>query len=126
MNIRQTRQRETILEILRSTHCHPTADWVYEQARKIIPNISLGTVYRNLNFLAKQNQVLRFEHDHVCRYDGYTENHYHFVCTDCGRVCDINVPIDTTLNRRVARGSGYSVSSHRAMFFGLCSECKRK
>lgn len=126
MNTRQTRQRETILEILRSTHCHPTADWVYEQARKVIPNISLGTVYRNLNFLAEQNQALRVEHGHVCRYDGYTENHYHFVCTECGKVCDIDVPIDVTLNRKVARSTGYSVSSHRAMFFGLCSECKKK
>ena len=126
MNTRQTKQRETILEILRSTQCHPTADWVYEQARKSIPNISLGTVYRNLNFLAEQNQVLRVEHGHVSRYDGHTENHYHFVCTECGKVCDIHVPIDKTLNQKVARSTGCSVSSHRAMFFGICSDCRKK
>ena len=123
--MRQTKQRETILAILRSTHCHPTADWVYEQARKVIPNISLGTVYRNLNLLTELNQALRVEHGHVCRYDGHTENHYHFVCTKCGRVYDVGLPIDDTLNRRVAGSTGFSVSSHRAMLFGLCAECRK-
>jgi len=124
--MRQTKQRDTILEILRSTHCHPTADWVYEQARKVIPNISLGTVYRNLNVLAEQKQVFRIEHNHVNRFDGFTENHYHFVCTECGTVCDVSVPIDTSLNRKVARSTGCSVSTHKAMFYGLCGECKGK
>jgi Fur family peroxide stress response transcriptional regulator len=124
--MRQTKQRETIREILRSTDCHPTADWVYEQARKVIPNISLGTIYRNLNLLAKQHQVFRVEHGHVNRYDGHTDNHYHFVCTQCGKVCDVSVPIDTKLNQKVARSIGCSVSTHRAMFFGLCETCKEK
>lgn len=122
--MRHSKQRETILGILRSTDCHPTADWVYEQARKVIPNISLGTVYRNLNLLAEQNQALRIEQGHVSRYDGRTENHYHLVCTECGKVCDVHMPIDETLNRKVASNTGFEVVSHRAMFFGICSECQ--
>ncbi|MFQ6093277.1 MAG: transcriptional repressor [bacterium] len=122
--MRQTKQRETVLEILRSADCHPTADWVYEQARKVIPNISLGTVYRNLNLLAEQNRALRFDHGHVSRYDGRTENHYHFVCTRCGKVCDVDVPINKRLNRKVASKTGFDVSSHRAVFFGRCDGCR--
>jgi Fe2+ or Zn2+ uptake regulation protein len=122
--MRQTRQRETILEILKSTRCHPTADWVYEQARKVIPNISLGTIYRNLNLLVEHNQAFRVEHNHVCRYDGHIENHYHLFCTHCGKVCDVNVPIDSSLNKKAAQSTGCNVISHRAMFFGICSDCQ--
>ncbi|HHT62823.1 MAG TPA: transcriptional repressor, partial [Clostridia bacterium] len=52
-----TKQRKTILEILRNTTCHPTADWIYEQARKVIPEISLGTIYRNLQILTQEEEI---------------------------------------------------------------------
>lgn len=123
--MRQTKQREVIMEILRTSHCHPTADWVYDQARKVIPNISLGTIYRNLNLLVEKNQVRRVEHDHVCRFDGHIENHYHLCCMECGKVCDIDLPIDSLLNRKVARSTGCRIVSHRAMFFGVCADCQQ-
>ncbi|MBI3600601.1 MAG: transcriptional repressor, partial [Nitrospinae bacterium] len=80
-------QREVILNILRSTKSHPTADWVYEQARRLIPGISLGTVYRNLKILKEDGTISELSFANTfCRYDGNAEPHYHFTCEKCKRV----------------------------------------
>lgn len=126
--IRKTKQRELILKTLRSTDTHPTADWIYEQVKKEMPNISLGTVYRNLGILKESGEILELNYgSKYSRYDGNPENHYHFVCSKCEKVMDIKgCEVDEELNKCVARENDVEVFCHRTEFYGLCSECKEK
>lgn len=124
--VRKTKQRELILKTLRSTNTHPTADWIYEKVKEEMPNISLGTVYRNLGILSDMGEILELSYgSKYSRYDGNPENHYHFVCVDCDKVIDIeNVPIDTKLDQKVELKNDVKVFYHRTEFYGLCNECK--
>jgi len=123
---RKSRQREAILKVLRSTTSHPTADWIHEQVRKEIPNISLGTVYRNLKLLKEEGEILDLDMaGGFNRFDGNSESHYHFRCEECGRVFDTNEPVDKDIEERVARKTGFKVSHHRLEFRGQCNDCQR-
>ena len=125
MTTRNTKQRLAILRILRHTDTHPTADWIYDQVRKEIPNISKGTVYRNLKVLREDGLISELDlSGTVSRYEGNQENHYHFRCQKCGWVFDLDEPVDRELDARVARKTGFKVSYHRTEFRGLCSDCR--
>jgi len=126
MHARRTKQRETIIKVLRSTTCHPTVDWIYDEVRKEIPNISLGTVYRNLKLLRESREILEIDLSGTfSRFDGNSDNHYHFRCDKCGRVFDIDEPVNKELDERVARKTGFEISHHRLEFRGLCQECQK-
>lgn len=118
-------QREAIVSFLKTRNDHPTADIVYKNIRETIPNISLGTVYRNLNQLANSGVILRLtcggKTDH---YDACTEPHYHFICKDCGAVIDINMPISKELISNAKLCSGFNIDEVSVLFSGLCSDCK--
>ena len=122
---RMTKQRKKILEVLRNTDCHPTADWIYEQVKEDIPNISLGTVYRNLNVLEEMGKIMELNYgsDHS-RFDGIPENHYHFRCLECGKVVDLDVDIKGSMDQIVQEEIDGEVDYHRTEFFGYCNECK--
>ena len=123
---RRTKQKEAILRVLRGTESHPTADWIYQQVRKEIPNISLGTVYRNLRLLTKEGEILELDlAGSLSRFDANTTDHYHFRCDLCGRVFDLDEPVDRRMDRKVARQTGFKVRQHRLEFRGLCLECQR-
>lgn len=123
---RMTRQKKIILSILKSTKSHPPADWVYEQARKKLPEISLGTVYRNLKLLRDTGEIMELNYGSAfSRYDGNPADHYHFVCEKCGRVYDLEIPWQEDLNQKAAK-LGLAVKNHRLEFYGLCAECKTK
>lgn len=123
--MRKTKQKEAILEVLRSTDSHPTADWVYNEVRKEIPNISLGTIYRNLRILCQMGEVLELV---LCgsssRFDARCDNHYHFRCEKCGRVFDIDEPMDKKMNDKIARKTGFDVKYHKLEFRGFCQDCQ--
>lgn len=124
---RNSKQKDAILKVLKRTTSHPTADWIYEQVRKEIPNISLGTVYRNLRLMKDEGEVLELGlAGTLSRFDGNGENHYHFRCEGCGRVFDIDEPVDRAMDERVARKTSFEVSYHRLEFRGLCNECRTK
>ncbi len=124
---RMTKQRKTILEILRNTTCHPTADWIYEQARKVIPEISLGTIYRNLQILTQEEEIQELKYGSTFRrFDGNAQIHYHFVCLRCGQVCDVNMPVLTGLDQQVEDIIGGKVEKHRLEFYGTCAQCLRE
>ena len=109
-----------------NTTSHPSADWVYEQVRHEIPNISLGTVYRNLRLLAKTGVIQQLDiAGSTSRFDRNTNNHYHFRCEKCGRVFDLDEPVDKTIEARVAKNTGFKVSSHQLELRGLCLECQQ-
>lgn len=124
---RETKQRKAILNYIRSTASHPTADMIYDRLRKEIPNISKGTVYRNLKVLQERHQIseLSFKGT-VSRFEGRQDSHYHFRCERCNRVFDIDERVDQTLDRRVAGRTGLKILSHQIEFRGLCQDCQRK
>ena len=115
-----------MLRVLRATNSHPTVDWIYDEVRKEIPHISLGTVYRNLKLLRESGEVLEIDlSGTVSRFDSNPENHYHFRCEKCGRVFDVDEPVNKELDERVAQKTGFKVSHHRIEFRGLCKECQK-
>lgn len=122
---RQTKQREAILRLLRETTSHPTADQIYDDVRKEMPNISKGTVYRNLKVLQEMGLVSELNlNGTVSRFEVKQKSHYHFRCERCGRVFDIDEPVDKELDRRVARRKGLKISHHQLEFRGLCQDCQ--
>lgn len=122
--VKYSKQRDAILEYLHSTVSHPTADTVYENVRERIPNISLGTVYRNLNMLADAGEILRISCGGSSeRYDGCTRPHYHFLCGECGRVYDLEMAEIDHIN--VIAGANFkgSIEGHVTYFYGCCPDC---
>ena len=122
---RLTRPREAILKLLHSTDCHPDANWVYDQVRLEIPNISLGTVYRTLGVLVEAGliQELHCSDESQARYDGDIRGHYHIICTACGDVRDVYLAPAHDAEKAVARLTGFRVEGHSLSFFGLCPQC---
>ena len=124
---RKTKQKEAILRLVKGTNSHPTADWVYEQVRREIPNISLGTVYRNLKLLQQEGGIMDLAlAGTVNRFDGRTDNHFHFRCEQCGHIFDVDEPVDREIDERVAQKTGFEVFYHRLEFHGLCKGCQSR
>ena len=124
--LRKTRQRNAIFGLLRNTRSHPTADQIYETIRKNIPNISKGTVYRNLQVLIDKGIVSVLDiRGTLSRYEIKQEPHYHFRCEACGRVYDLDEPVDPGLDDRISKRTGFLVSGHQTEFRGRCADCHR-
>jgi Fur family peroxide stress response transcriptional regulator len=122
---RGSKQRDTILRVVINSKDHPRADWVYDQVRQEIPNISMGTVYRNLNSLAKSGDIRQLDiADGTSRFDGNTESHYHFRCEQCGHIFDLDEPVDQSISERVAKNTGFKVYRQRMELIGLCNACQ--
>jgi Fur family transcriptional regulator, peroxide stress response regulator len=121
---KRSRQRERILEILLNTDCHPTAAWIYDQLRGEFSNLSMGTVYRNLNILVEQDRVQRIVYGSTFdRYDAKTEQHYHFICQKCQSIIDVKMAIDESLNERINSTHPFKAVGHQIQFFGVCETC---
>ena len=123
--MRHTRQREVVLDLIRSTMEHPTADWVYRRARRRLPHISLGTVYRNLRQLAEAGLIREIlAGGQALRFDGNLGPHHHVRCVGCGRVNDLVVPLDTRREQAAARAMDFQVLGHHVEVQGLCPACR--
>lgn len=124
--LRNTRQRQLVLELVRGCGNHPTADEIYELAREKDPRISKGTVYRNLNLLDQLGELKKLPMpvgpDH---YDFNLGNHYHFICRNCNRVVDAEIPYMDSINSNVVDTEGYLTEWHRLILVGLCPECRK-
>lgn len=120
------RKRDAILTCLRSTDLHPGADWIYEQVKQQIPDISLATVYRNLALFKEQGIIQSVGTvNGVERFDANTEPHVHFICTGCAGILDLpKMEVPTTLSDQVAHQSGCQVAGCQLTFTGLCGNCK--
>mgnify|MGYP002510136986 CR=1 FL=1 len=120
-------QRETLLNILRGTNTHPTADWLYQEARKVLPNISLGTVYRNLAMMSECGHILKLDFgtdsDH---FDGDISPHYHFFCKQCGKIIDLLLPYDSRINDLAEQDDCGTILGHSLHFQGICQDCLTK
>lgn len=116
-------QREMIKQNLLSRYDHPTADMVYQSIREELPNISLGTVYRNLRFLVDQGDALSLKlGDGREHFDGHVEPHYHFICTKCGAVEDIFMD-ELNICEEAAKHCSGNIKGHITYFYGLCKNC---
>jgi Fe2+ or Zn2+ uptake regulation protein len=126
MRVRGTRQRQVVLDVVRSTMDHPSADWVFRQARRRLPGISLATVYRNLKELAAEG-LIREVHagGPTARFDSNTGRHYHIRCVGCGRVNDLPLSVDDRLEQEAGRATNYAILGHDVEVHGLCPGCKQ-
>ena len=123
---KRSRQRERILNILRDTDTHPTASWVYDELKKDFNNLSMGTVYRNINILIDQNKIQKLESgSSFDRFDANTDVHYHFICRECGSIHDLPLEIFEDLDQTVMKQTGYKIERHRLDFYGICPDCSR-
>lgn len=122
---RNTKQRQLVLEAVKSRRDHPSADQVYLDARAIDDRISRGTVYRNLNLLSENGDILHVKLPTLDRFDWRTDRHYHLLCAGCGAVIDAPVAYDPALDAALAQETGYDIQRHRIVFEGLCPSCKK-
>jgi Fur family peroxide stress response transcriptional regulator len=129
---RRSRQRDRILELLRSTDSHPTANWLYARMRKEFPDLSMGTVYRNIGILVEQGLISRIAFGSTFdRLDAKLVPHYHFICEKCGAIHDLDTGPKSgfatpDLLRRIAPPKGFKVRHHEIELYGLCANCAAK
>ena len=127
-NLKYSRQREAIKDYLSSVTTHPTADTVYMHIKEEFPNISLGTVYRNLSLLSDIGEIRKLTNfGSADRYDGRVAPHSHFMCTRCNRVIDMHSDsLNGILEQAAAEFIHGKVFDVDASFYGICKECLKK
>ncbi len=122
--IKRSRQREAIQRCLMDCQDHPTAETVYLRMKDEFPNISLGTVYRNLSLLSDLGEIQKITASGgPDRFDGNVQPHFHFMCRSCGCVMDINIPPQENLNMLAAADFEGKIEAHTIRFIGLCPNC---
>ena len=119
------RKRDAILTCLRQTTVHPSAEWIFTQLKPEIPDLSMGTVYRNLTLFKEQGVIASVGTvKGVERFDGNTDPHVHFLCTQCGAVVDLTgLTVPEELNKAAATETGGQVGTCQLTFTGICMEC---
>jgi Fe2+ or Zn2+ uptake regulation protein len=126
--LRLTGPRHAVLEVVRGSESHPTAEDVHRLVRRRLPGVSLGTVYRNLWLLVAEGLLKELPGPHA-RFDANTRAHHHFVCERCARIIDVDAalaePHAGALSARVAARTGLSITNHRIDLFGRCRECQK-
>lgn len=121
--MRYSSRREAVINALKSTKSHPNAEWVYDTVRKQIPNISLGTVYRNLRELSESGDIATLEvEEGSLHYDADTSAHAHFVCNSCGKISDLYTGGEFACE---LEREGYTVSQTKIIAYGICPDCRR-
>jgi Fur family peroxide stress response transcriptional regulator len=123
--LKHSRQRESIKSFLCSREDHPTADMVYTSIRKEFPNISLGTVYRNLSLLVEIGEIQKITTDGADRFDARMTPHSHFICRGCGRVLDIMMQLDDPVPKVNENLDFGQADECRMEFYGVCNQCRK-
>lgn len=124
--MRNTKQKDLILNVVQSSSDHPTAETVYERARAVMPSISLGTVYRNLKQLEDMGKVRLVKTDtDTLRYDKTVFPHAHLKCVCCGRVIDVMEVECQKIIETVSKATDYEVLGIEVAIDGICPECKK-
>jgi Fur family peroxide stress response transcriptional regulator len=126
---RYSRKREAILDAIRSTDTHPSADWVYQTLRPRYPDLSLGTVYRNLTKFKEEGLIVSVGTvNGQERFDATVSPHTHLICRDCGKVMDLpQVRADQALQLdTVAQLHGVEIDRCELILYGKCSQCAQQ
>jgi len=123
--IRYSKKREAIYQALQNTTSHPSAEWLYQTLKPEHPDLSLGTVYRNLVFFQEQGMIKSVGVvNGQERFDACVSPHCHFVCHDCGAVIDLNrLELDGDTDHLVSQQYGFEVDRHEFTFYGTCKQC---
>lgn len=122
--MKYSRQRESIKASLMGRYDHPTADELYLCIREEFPNISLGTVYRNLNLLAELGEIQKLTFtEGPDRFDGNAKQHYHFMCRKCGRVSDLSLDSMEEVDALAQKNFPGRIEGHTLCFYGTCQSC---
>ena len=125
--MKYSKQREALLTLLRSTRSHPSADWLYENLRKEFPNISLGTVYRNLAQLAENGDILKISTSaNKEHFDGFVHRHFHFVCNKCDKIYDVDLDGMDEIKNQAAEKLNADIEDYSLIFYGICENCSSK
>ena len=125
MKFRNTKQRSRILEILQETTTHPTANWIYDRAKIEFPNISMGTIYRNLAVLEEMGMLQKLSCGSTFdRYDANVEPHIHFVCRKCSGVSDIHDDIPKARLQEAISGIDMQIDTYDLTCYGVCKDCQ--
>jgi Fe2+ or Zn2+ uptake regulation protein len=120
--LRLTHPRRLVLEAVRATAIHPTAEWVHQAVRRRLPRVSLGTVYRNLRLLVDQGLIKEIAGPQA-RFDGNQREHHHFTCLRCRRIVDVDEPLPA-VPPPTAQLDGFTVTRQRVEFYGWCPACR--
>ena len=124
---KHSKQKETILRVLRNSKSHPTATWIYDEVRKELPHISLATIYRNLRLLQAKFEIVCLDIAGDCkRFDPITSKHYHGKCDQCGQVFNIDESASHKLVGEIIQKAEFKISEYRLEFRGLCKDCQRR
>ena len=124
---RKSSQRDAILKVVKNTNSHPGADWIYERVKEEIPNISMGTVYRNLRLLANTGEIKDISIPGTpSRFDGRTSNHHHLVCERCGSIFDLDESVECNMETEIFQKTGFKTTIQYLKFIGLCADCQKE
>ena len=125
--IKNSRQREAVLQVVRQMCTHPTAEEVYRQVLVQCPNISLATVYRNLNLLSEMGVIKKLPlPERADRFDRRVDHHYHVFCAGCGQLFDAGVEYFHQIDETIAQKTGCIIQGHDIVFQGICKNCQMK
>lgn len=123
--VRITPQRHAILEYLIVSMSHPTADEIYKALEGKFPNMSVATVYNNLRVFKKSGLVKELTYgDSSSRFDFASSDHYHAICSGCGKIVDFHYPGLNEVEQLAEHVTGFSVDNHRMEVYGLCPDCQ--
>lgn len=120
---RETKQLQAVWEAVKDESSHPTADQIYEKVRAVMPNISLGTIYRNLQKLVAEQKLRVLTLGRTQRFDPMAKPHGHFICERCSRVYDVLVEDNQEILSPALPPEGFTVTSHRLSLYGTCKNC---
>jgi len=121
-----TKQRRAVLQVIRDSDEHLTANEIFEHARQLLPTISFATVYNSLRYLKNEGLIGEVAFGAGCsRYDRKLNRHDHAICNNCGKLVDLELPIPGGLIKEAARRSKFKAGSIEVTLHGLCPECRR-
>ncbi len=123
---RLTRQRKAVLDVVQKARNHPDAAWIYQEVRKIVPSISLGTVYRTLEALVSDGQIAVLARaGEATRYDANPVPHHHLICESCGEIIDLEIGLPDLLGPAREAYPELAIHEVKVEFRGLCPACRR-
>jgi Fur family transcriptional regulator, peroxide stress response regulator len=127
VGIRITPQRHAVLDYLIEAKSHPTADEIYKSLEGTFPNMSVATVYNNLRVLKEAGLVKELTYgDASSRFDFVTDDHYHVICVDCGKIVDFECDGLDEIEELAQHKTGFEITHHRMEIYGVCPVCKEK
>jgi Fe2+ or Zn2+ uptake regulation protein len=121
---KKSQQRNIIIDVLSKTKSHPTAKEIYKKVQKKFHEVGLATIYRNLDFLEKNNKIIKLKtKDKEARYDGITKKHCHLICRECGQIFDLMDVGKIIIRSKQLTKLKFKIDSSYAEMFGVCSNC---